>query len=88
MKRLSVVGATDLSPYVVSLDTITKVRFLIIKVVNGASIKAVLTSAAVADQALSGTTFIWNSLNAGDEITAIKLVGTADVELMIAGDVS
>ena len=26
--------------------------------------------------------------NSGDEITAIKLVGTADIEILIAGDVS
>lgn len=86
--RLTVIGATDPLPYTVALDTITKVRFVCIKVVNGASIKAVLTSAFGTDQKLSGNIFIWNSPNAGDEITAIKLVGTADIELMIAGDVS
>ena len=86
--RLSVVGATDVSPYILPLDSITKVRFFALRVLNGPSIKVKLTSAAGADQAQSGTFFLWNSPNSGDEITAIKLVGTADIELMIAGDVS
>ncbi len=84
--RLSVVGATDIAPYVVALDTITKVRFLALRVLNGPSIKLKLTSPAGADQAQSGTFFLWHSPNSGDEITAIKLVGTADIEIMIAGD--
>lgn len=86
--RLAVVGATDIAPLVLSLDSITKVRFFALRVLNGPSIKVKLTSAAGADQAQSGVFFLWHSPNSGDEITAIKLVGTADIELMIAGDVS
>jgi hypothetical protein len=87
--RPSVVGATDIAPYVVSLDTITKVRFIGIRVINGSSIKLVLTSPSGTDQAFkTSSLWLWNSPNAGDEFTAIKLVGTADIELVIAGDVS
>ena len=87
--RPSVVGATDLVPYVVTLDTITKVRFLGIRVINGSSIKVKLTSPAGTDQVLQvSSLLLWHSPNSGDEITAIKLVGTADIELLIAGDVS
>ena len=87
--RLSVVGATDLSPYTVSLDSITKARFLGLRVINGSSIKALLTSPSGTDQAIKvSSLLLWHSPNSGDEITAIKLVGTADIELLIAGAVS
>ena len=87
--RLSVVGATDLSPFVVAFGSVTKARFLGIRVINGSSIKALLTSPSGTDQALkTSSLLLWNSPNSGDEITAINLVGTADIELLIAGDVS
>jgi hypothetical protein len=87
--RLSVVGATDLAPYTVVLDSVTKARFLGIRVINGSSIKALLTSPSGTDQAIKvSSLLLWHSPNSGDEITAIKLVGTADIELLIAGDVS
>lgn len=87
--RLSVVGATDLVPYVVTLDSITKARFIGLRVINGASIKMLLTSPSGTDQALNvSSMFLWNAPNSGDEITAIKLVGTADIELLVAGDVT
>lgn len=83
----SVVGATDIAPYVVGLDSITKVRMFALKVVSGASIKVKLTSVAGALQSLYvSSLLLWNSPNSGDEITVIQLVGTADVELVIAGD--
>jgi hypothetical protein len=85
---LSFVG-TDGSPYTVSLDSIVKVRFLALKVNSGATVKMLLTSAAGSEQKLSVSgMFLWHAPNAGDEITAIKLVGTADVELLLAGDLS
>ena len=85
--RIAVVAATDAVPYVVSLDSIAKVRFLGLRVVNGSSIKALLTSPSGTDQALkTSSLLLWHSPNSGDEITAIKLVGTADIEIMIAGD--
>jgi len=87
--RLSVVAATDQTPYTFPLDSITKARFIGVRVLNGASIKILLTSASGTDQALKTCSLLlWNSSNSGDEITAIKLVGTADLEILIAGDVS
>ena len=89
VKRLTVVGATDISPFVVSMDSVVRARFLVLRVVNGASIKLLFTSSVGTDQKLDvSSMFLWHSPNSGDEITAIKLVGTADIELMIAGDVS
>jgi hypothetical protein len=85
--RMVIVGATDAVPYVVTLDSVVKIRFLALRVINGASIKALLTSASGSVQALkTSSLLLWHSPNSGDEITAIKLVGTADIELMIAGD--
>ena len=85
--RIAINGATDSVPYVVALDSVVKIRFLGLRVVNGASIKALLTSPSGTDQALkTSSLLLWHSPNSGDEITAIKLVGTADIELMIAGD--
>ena len=86
---LSIVGATDLLPFIVSLDSIVKARFLGIRVLNGPSIKVLLTSPSGTDQAIKvSSLLLWHSPNSGDEITAIKLVGTADIEILIAGDVS
>lgn len=82
------VSSTTEAPYTVSLDSITKVRFMILKVRSG-SVTLQLTSAAGTDQKLKvSDQIIWHAPNAGDEITAIKLVGTADVELLLAGDLS
>lgn len=48
-----------------------------------------LTSAVGTDQALKvSDLFLWHSPNPGDELTAIKLVGTGDCEYFLAGDVS
>lgn len=85
--RLSIVGATDISPYTLSLDTMTKARCLVVAT-RSQTVKVLLTSAVGTDQKLdiSGL-FLWHSPNAGDEITAIKFVGTADLEVFVAGDV-
>jgi hypothetical protein len=87
--RLSVVGATDLVPFAVAFGSVTKARSLGMRVINGSSIKVLLTSPSGTDQALkTSSMLLWHSPNSGDEITAIKLVGTADIELLIAGDVT
>jgi hypothetical protein len=86
---LGVVGATDLAPFVVAFDSVLKARFICLRVTNGSSIKVLITSPSGTDQAIKvSSIWIWHSPNPGDEITAIKLVGTADIEIMIAGDVS
>lgn len=87
--RLSVVGATDSVPFVVALGSVVKVHFLGLRVINGSSIKVLLTSPSGTDQALkTSSLLLWHSPNSGDEFTAIKLVGTADIELLIVGNVS
>lgn len=87
--RPGIVNATDLAPYTIPLETITKVRMIAIRLQAGATIKVRLTSAVGTDQSfnVSGL-FLWQGQNAGDEVTAIKLVGNADLVYAIAGDVS
>lgn len=83
--RPSIINATYLSPFVLSLDTITKVQVLYVRVRSG-SIKMLLTSAAGTDQAFRvSDMFMINPIASGDEITAIKFVGTADIEVFLAG---
>jgi hypothetical protein len=86
--RLTVVGATSGSPFVVPMGSVATARAVLIRVVNGASITAVITSAAGTSKINVSSLFLWSSPNPGDEITAISLVGTADVRVLIAGDVS
>lgn len=86
--RPSIVGATDVSPFVIPLEGITKVRALAVRVRGGAG-KIKLSSAAGADQVipLSGESqIIWFNPVPADEVTAVKFVGTADIEYSIAGD--
>lgn len=86
--RPAIVGATDASPFVLALETITKVRFMAMRV-RGGTLKVVVTSAAGTDQAFNlSDVLVWHSPNSGDELTAVKLVGTADLEYVLAGDVS
>lgn len=86
--RPSIVGATDAVPFVIPFETITKVRAIALKTPDRTTIKVKITSAVGTDQVfnVSGI-WLWTGLNSGDEITAIKLIGSADTEYLIAGDV-
>jgi hypothetical protein len=83
------IASTEGTPTVVALDSIVRVRFIALKVNSYSSVQMIVTSAAGATQRIpvSGL-FVWYAPNAGDEITAISLVGTADVELLLAGDLN
>lgn len=87
--RPGIVNATDLLPFTICLETITKVRVLIINVKAG-TMKVLVTSAAGIDQAfsISNGNLIMHMPAAGDELTSVKLVGTADIEYVLAGDVT
>ena len=70
----------------IQLGSITKVRTIVMRVI-GASLTVQLTSPAGADQAFkTGDLFVWHSPNEGDQFTAVKLLGVADVEMLILGD--
>jgi hypothetical protein len=85
--RPSIVGATDVSPYVIPLETITKVRCIAIRSPDRSSFVVKLTSSKGSLQAIpcSGV-FLWQGTNSGDEVTVIQIVGTVDLEYFIAGD--
>jgi hypothetical protein len=86
--RFSIVGATDLLPYVVPLGTVTKVRYLLIQIIPGTgSVVAKLTSAAGALQKIPvGEKLEISSPLDSDQLTVIQLTGTADGEILIVGD--
>jgi hypothetical protein len=82
------VAATDGSPYVVPLEGIAKVRFAAFKF-GGQAMKMKITTAAGTDQVVpTSDIFILHAPGGGDEVTAIKVVGTGTVEYVIAGDPS
>lgn len=85
--RPTINGATDLVPFVIALETIVKVRVLIMRV-RGGSLVVKLTSAAGIKQAIPVSELLMISTpSAGAEITSIECVGTADLEYIAAGDV-
>jgi hypothetical protein len=82
-----VINATDLAPFILSLGTVTKIRMLFVRVVGSGVIRLKLTSAAGADQALPlSDLIVWHAPAEGDQITAVKVVGTADLEYTVYGD--
>ena len=83
---LNIVGATVQAPFVLSLDSIVRVRALAIRVLNGASITMNYTQASTAKALLVSGPLVLYLPNAGDEITAITFVGTASLAIRLAGD--
>lgn len=79
------INSTDGSPYEIPLDGMTKVRFLAI--VTGVPMKLLLTTPAGTNQAIPfAGTFVLDTPNVGQEITAAKLVGAGGVQYLVAGD--
>lgn len=79
------VNSSDMSPFILSLDTIVSVFFIACRIRG--SLKILLTSAAGDDQAfLCSDMFVWSAPQSNNAITAIKFVGTADLEVFIAGN--
>jgi len=68
----------------IPLNQITKVKLFIIR--SSVPITIKVTSAVGSDQAMKVADFRWQSDEDGDEITAIKILGTADVEFIVAGE--
>lgn len=82
------IDSTDLAPFSVPFEGITKGRFFGIRLRSGNSMKVLVTTAlGVAPLPLSDL-FLWHAPNDGDQATAIQIVGTGDVAYLFAGDVS
>lgn len=67
------------------LGSITKVRFVFIRVI-GASITITATSAAGSAVFNVSDEWMWHSPNEGDQFTAITLKGVSDLEYLLLGD--
>jgi hypothetical protein len=84
----AVVGATVGSPFLVPFGTLTKANFVALHCMNQqGSAEARITTALGTDQIIpfsGGWILLWMP-SAGEEITAIKLIGTADIEVLLAG---
>jgi hypothetical protein len=84
---LIALNSTDLSPFILLSSVVANAKIIAIRVISAASVKVKLTGSAGADQAvtISGPegSLVLNSPN--DGYTAIKLVGVADVEYLVAG---
>lgn len=81
------ISSTDLAPYSVPFEGITKGRFFAVRVLSGVSMKVLVTTAlGVATLPLSDLHMIHNP-NDGDQITAIQIVGIGDLAYALAGDV-
>lgn len=83
-------GALSISgTFIPSLGSIAKVRAIAIRAVDGQSLVVKLTSAAGTDQAIPvSDLLLLRAQNVGDEITAVKIVGSGRLEFLIAGNVS
>ncbi len=79
------VNSTDMSPFVLGLQTIVKVFFIACRIRG--SLKILLTSENGDDQVIPcSDMFVWSAPQSNNAITAIKFVGTADLEFFIAGN--
>lgn len=83
------IDSTDIAPFVPALGAIAAVRALAIRAVDGQSLVVKLTSAVGVDQAVPVSDLLLvRAQNTGDQLTAIKVVGTGRIELLIAGDLT
>lgn len=82
------VSSTDMAPFNVPFEGVLKGRMFGIGLQSGQTLKVKITTAlGVAILPVSDKLFL-HAPTAGDEFTAIALVGNADVNYFLAGDVS
>lgn len=81
------VNGTDSNPFVLSNPNVDLVRFLSIRALGGASFKVQLTSAVGTNQMFRlSDLLVLHSPNVGDELVAINLIGTGEIEYKMAGE--
>lgn len=80
------VNSTDMAPLAINLG-VTVAHLFVIKILGeAASIKVKFTSAVGTDQLLNVSgLWVWHSPSTGDGITALSLVGSGEVEFLVAG---
>lgn len=82
------IDSTDLAPFVLPFEGITKGRFFGVRLRAGASMKVIITTALGPAPLPLSDLILWHAPNDGDEATAIQIVGTGDLAYLFAGDVS
>lgn len=82
------IAGTNISPFVLALGAVTKVRAIALRSVDRTSMVAKLSSALGVDQLVPFSDLIVLRLTDADTspITAIKVVGTGRLEYLIGGD--
>lgn len=72
--------------FVPALGAITKIRYVVLRAVDGESLVASITWAGGANQRVPiSDVFVLKARNTGDELTAISISGTGRIEYIIAG---
>jgi len=78
-------SGTDLAPYDLNLSGITAVQLVGITILSGGPLVLLLDSTAGTAQAVPVSEEFLLSNRNGPPITRIQIVGTADIEVMLAG---
>lgn len=81
------IASTDMAPFVMSLEGIVKGRVFALRALSG-TVKVLLTNAAGVAAILVDSELVLHCSGDANKYTAISLVGTADLEYFIAGDVT
>lgn len=82
------IASTDMAPFTIPFEAITKGRFFAARILAGASMKVLMTTGlGVAPLPLSDLLLIHNP-NEGDQFTQIQVVGTGDFAYALAGDLT
>lgn len=81
------VASTDLAPFSVPFEGITKGRLFALRLLAGVTMKVKVTTALGVATFPVSDLFLLHVPNPGDEVTAIQLVGTGDVAYALAGDI-
>lgn len=79
------VSGTALAPYNLELSGITSVYLLGLTVLSGGPLTLLLDSAVGTAQAVPVAQEIFLSNKGGVPITRVQIIGTADIEFMLAG---
>lgn len=85
------VNSTDLAPFVLPFQGITKGRLMAFRILAGLTMKILMTTALGVNAVPCSDLFLLRARNPDDEVTAISLVTGAqavDVAYMLAGDQS
>lgn len=82
------INSTDGNPFDIPLESITKGRIFAMRLISGATMKLMITTALGTASIPVSDAFLLHAPEPGDEYTALALVGQGDVRYFAAGDVT